>query len=116
MKIEWINYKGMQILFSDYKGLSSEEMIKHLKKETQMILQQKEPILYMADFTSTIFTTEFMHAVNEDGKLTKRLVKKSALVGITGMKAVMLNTFNMITGIKARAFDNEYKAKDYLVN
>lgn len=115
MKIQWIEYKEAKILYSDYRTLNPNEMIAQLQQETRLILQQKEPILYLANVTNTVISSEFMKEVNKDGRLTRTHVKKSAIIGVIGLKAIMLNTFNMITGIQARAFTDEIDAKEYLV-
>lgn len=116
MKVSWIEYKGKRILFSDYSGCTVEQMISQLKTETNMILQENGNVLYLADFTNTVISPDYMKAVNEAGKKTKSIVNKSALVGISGMKAMLMNTFNMITGLKARAFSDLILAKEYLIN
>jgi hypothetical protein len=110
-----MNYKGKKILSVDYKGLNEDEMIKLLEEESALIIKGKENILYFGDFTNTVLTTKFVNRATELGKITEKLTTRGALVGITGMKAVLLNTYNMFTGAKMKAFAHEAEAKEYLV-
>jgi len=41
--------------------------------------------------------------------------EKGAVLGVTGIKKVLLNAYNMVAGEKLRAFDSEEEAKEYLV-
>jgi hypothetical protein len=115
MKVSWIDYKGKRILFSDYQGLDNEEMIAQFKYETSIILKEKE-VLYLGDFHNSTISPDFMKMLNETGKQTQSIIKKSAVVGITGLKSILMNSFNMISGVKAKSFDEITKAKEYLVN
>jgi hypothetical protein len=115
MKLSWITYKSKKILFVDYRGKNTQEMIEQLEYETKVILEQKEPVLYLADFTGCPVSNEFMEKANSLGKLTAHLQARSAILGISGMKSVLLNTFNLFTSTKLRAFNSEIEAKEYLV-
>lgn len=115
MKQQWINHKGKKIFRIDYSGLSEQEMIKQLEEGTQLMLKQQEPILYLGIFTNTVLTTAFMNRANQLGKETEKIVARSALIGISGMKSVLVNTYNMLTGNKMRAFKDEEEAKEFLI-
>lgn len=114
MNVNWVEYKGKKILYSDFKGLNSSEMLNQLRYETDLICQDNREILYLADFTDTTISVEFMKAGNSAGQKTKKFVKRSAIIGVTGLKPMLLNTFNKVTGIEARAFHDIVKAKEYL--
>lgn len=113
----WIEYKEKKILFSDYSGLSSDDMVRQLEEETNIILESVEQkILYLASFDDIEFSPEFIKKGNELGKNTREKIHKSAFIGISGKKSFSLHSFNKITGINAKAFKNEIDAKEYLIN
>jgi hypothetical protein len=115
MKLKWINYKGKRILSADYSGLNEQEMLKQLEHGTSMWLKEKEPILYYGNFTNTTISTEFMQKANELGKQTNKLTERMAVVGLTsGVRSILLNTYNMMTGSKMKVFKTEQEAMDYL--
>jgi hypothetical protein len=55
-----------------------------------------------------------MKVANELGKKTEPLNERSAIVGVTGMKSVLLNTYNFFTGGKLKAYKTEAEAMEYL--
>jgi hypothetical protein len=115
MKIKWINHKGKRILYIDYSGLSDKEMIQQLDEGSAMMLKEKDPILYFGNFSNTIITNEFMNKANVWGKETKAKTEKMAVVGLTsGVRSILLNTYNMLTGAKMKVFSTEQEALDYL--
>ena len=115
MRVNWIIFNGKKILYSDYRNLKPDEMLKQLDEETKIILNSPGNVLYLGNFENTTITSEFMTKGKQVGKSTKHLVDKSAFVGITGLKSMLQNAFSMFTGIQAKAFSNENDAKDYLI-
>jgi hypothetical protein len=116
MKVNWIYHKNKRILYSDYRGMDTDTMITQLKHEADIILKEPSDVLYMANFENTVIAPQFMKVANELGKTTEKKVTKSSIIGITGLKGVLLNSYNLFTGSKMRAFKDENAAKDYLVN
>jgi hypothetical protein len=114
MKVNWIEYKGKRIIFSDYRGLNNEEMIDQFNYETNIILGEKD-VLYLGDFSNSNIGPDFVKLVNETGKKTKNMVKKSAIIGITGLQPILMNLFKEITGFKIKSFNEITKAKEYLI-
>jgi len=112
----WITYKGKRILYSDYRGMNTEQMIAQLREEANMIMNEPGKVLNLSNFEGTVIAPEFMKVANELGKTTEKKIEKSAVVGVTGVKAVLLNSYNMITGGNIRAFKDEESAKEYLVS
>lgn len=115
MKIKWINHKGKRILHIDYSGLTDQEMLKQLDYGSGLMLKEKEPFLYYGNFSETTISTEFMQKANEWGKQTNKVTQKMAVVGLTsGVRSILLNTYNMMTGSKMKVFKTEQEALDYL--
>jgi len=115
MKIKWINHKGKRILYADYSGLSEQDMIKQLDEGSAMLLKEKDSILYFGNFNNTVFTSEFMNKANQWGKDTNHKFSKMAIIGVaTGIRSILLNSYNKLTGSKMKVFTSEQEALDYL--
>jgi hypothetical protein len=114
MNIKWITHSNKRILYSDYRGLNSEQMISQIKQEAEIILKAGSKILYLGNFEGTVVDSAFMKIANELGKKTQVLNEKSAVVGVSGMKTVMLNTYNLFTKGQLKAFSTEEKALEFL--
>ena len=116
MKVNWIYHRNKKILYADYRGMDTDSMITQLKHEADIIMKESGNILYLGNFENTVIAPQFMKVANELGKTTEKKMEKSTIVGVTGLKAVLLNSYNMFTGGKIRACKDENSAKEYLVN
>jgi hypothetical protein len=114
MNVNWITYNNKRILRVDYRGLTHEEMIKQLEFESELILSETKPVLYLGIFTDVDANGDFLRRANELGKRTERRTQKSAILGITGIKKIALKTYKVITGADMTPFDNEQDALEYL--
>ncbi len=56
-----------------------------------------------------------MKAFTEAGKVTEELFSKTAVLGITGVKKILLNVVNKLTSVNAKPFTDIESAKDYLI-
>lgn len=116
MSINWTTQRGKRILHVDYRGMTPELMMDQLLKESNLIMKEAEPVNYLGIFEDTVVNSEFMNLANKLGKSTEPKTRKSAVVGVKGMKAVLLNTYSAITGSKMKAFKTEHDALNYLTN
>jgi hypothetical protein len=116
MPIQWIDYKGHKILYADYRGLISEEkMLQNLETEGEFYKTITSKILSLNDYRDTFVSNNFINKVTALGKINKDKNLRSAILGITGMKKILLNTFSTISGMPVRSFDDETEAKEYLI-
>ncbi|MBN2340265.1 MAG: hypothetical protein JXX29_05675 [Deltaproteobacteria bacterium] len=117
LQANWETYKGKQILNVCYTTCNStDEMIKLLEKELQMLKDAGGNSLLLADFRGTTVENEFMDKAKSIGKELEALTDKSAILGITGVKKILLMAYNKVAKGSLKPFDDETAAKDYLVN
>jgi hypothetical protein len=113
-----INYKDKKIYYFDHTGLPERELIDNINAGIKMILEtyDGEPILNLSNWTNTFGTNEVMDALKTDQqKDIYKKCKKIAVVGISGIKKILLNAINPLTGGKTRAFNTLEEAKEWLV-
>jgi len=116
MGAEWITHKGKKIIYINYADLKSDEMVKLVEKATQMIVDTKvNDNLVLTDVNNAVVSEEFMEAAKKNSKISLPLSKKSAIVGVTGMKKILLVTINRFSAKPRVPFDDLEKAKDWLV-
>ena len=103
MEVKWIEYNGKKVLFSNYEGCkTSEEMINILYKEVEILEQQENKTLVIANYNNSFGSNEYMSILKEMGKtVLSKKIEKTATMGITGQKDVKL-------------FDNQKEALDWL--
>ena len=117
MPISWIDYKGKKILFIDMKGAKSEEMLTIIEEQKKIIDESSEPVLLLNDFRDTFASSEYMDRAKKYGKEQKDKIKKTALLGIQGIKKILVRTYIMFSNNEnTKIFDNIEEAKEYLIN
>ncbi|MFN8255772.1 MAG: hypothetical protein U0W24_08805 [Bacteroidales bacterium] len=117
MSLSYINYKGKTILFVDYKGCkTASEMIGILEKVKELYEKSSTPFLALNDFTGTFGSSEFLNAASKHKELFDAKTIKTAVLGITGLKKVLLNGYNAFVKKKQVPFDTKEEALEYLVS
>jgi len=110
-----ITYKGKEISYLDYRGMKLEEILATIDKVSKNALLENKQRLQLSNLTGVFAVPEFMDKVKEAGKKTRHLTTRSAVVGVTGTKKLLLNVYNTFTGANMKAFDDEESAKEWLV-
>ena len=114
-KVEWITHKGKKILFSDYSNVKSQEEMHTIMNESLKIVNETPgKVSSLVDMTNASVGPDFMKAAKEEGKKFLHKRDKSALLGITGLKAMLLKGYNLFSGDSAKPFGTKEEALDYL--
>ncbi len=111
-------YKGKKIIFLDYTGVSHhiENMfMKVLDEAREYILSEGNDLLILVDVRNSYATSNMVQKMKEDGKVERPFIKKEAVVGITGMKEVLLKGINLFAKLDIKPFKTIEEAKDWLV-
>jgi hypothetical protein len=116
-RIYFIEHKGKKILHHDLSGCNAEECIKILEEAKINItkLPPDNSILGLNDVRNAKINTAVLEAAKEYGKMAKPYIAKSAIVGVDGIRNVMLQGIIQISNINLKQFDTIEKAKDWLV-
>jgi hypothetical protein len=113
-----MEYQGKNILYVDYRGqTASEEMIETLEEQIQVIRTSPTPVLVLSNFTESVVSIEYMtrlKAINQAVRDQK--MPKNAVLGITGLKVVLLQSYIHFTGASnIQVFNTEDEALVWLV-
>lgn len=114
-KVQKIQYKGKEIIYVHYGDLKEVQMIETLNQVEDIIVSDNKLHLQLINISDAFATPGFMAAAKSFGKRTHHLTERSAIVGISGVKALLLRSYNSVSGKKLKAFDTEEEAKEYLV-
>jgi hypothetical protein len=117
MAISYLHYKGKKIMFCDYSQCkTAEETIHVLNLAREEYLKSDEHFLVLNDFTGGVMSNEFMNLARKYGtELFDKRTPKTASIGITGMKKVLLSTYNVMVKNKLMMFDKKIEAMEFLV-
>ena len=116
-RVKWIEYEGKEILCDDYTNLQGEELVETIEVLTNHLIDSgKKEILLLIDLNNSYTNKEVVNAFTEAGKRVRPVVKRTAVLGITGVKKVLLNVVNKLSSIDANPFSTEEDAKKWLVS
>jgi hypothetical protein len=118
MPANWIEINKKKIFYVDYRGLKTQdEMIENLKTAAGLLLDSEPHFLFLADFRGATIGYEFQKQSNKLSTTIKKLQpEKAAIIGITGLKKLILNAFNLINKEKVVPFKTKEEAIAYLVS
>ena len=113
------NYKGKKIYISNYCNMKGQEyadlIYENTKKSIEHSKAEGESILIITNVKDTYITREILEAFKNVAKDIKPYAKKSAVLGVEGIKKMFLNTVNMFSSLQTKAFDSEIEACEWLI-
>jgi len=116
MSLSYITHKGKRILFIDYTQCkSTPEMLKVLDDVRKEYEKPGGQFLAINDFTGTYGSSEFLNAAQKHKELFDSKTIKTAVLGVTGIKKILLNGYNAFVKKKQMPFDSKAEALEYLV-
>lgn len=118
MHSKWIEYQGKKIFYQDFSNhyLDYEAVKKELAEVQAIVINNPiDSILVLANFTDTDIVGDLISALNTSSKLTKDYVRKTAVIGVSGIKKRLGDLLPKLTGQHLKYFDNELQAKMWLV-
>lgn len=118
MPVKLINHKGREILLIDYSECrNTDEMLVILNDAASLVRTLPGKGLHLIDTSNVSGSRKYMEAAKKAGKeLFNDKAEKVAIVGVTGVKKVLLMGYNKITPNKLIPFSTRQEALDYLVN
>ncbi|MCP4678486.1 MAG: hypothetical protein GY854_23850 [Deltaproteobacteria bacterium] len=114
--VNWINHKGKEILVLNYSKLADGEHLSQVDRvESSVQSTTQKEILKLTVITDTHINEAFMTRIEQLNHKYDSLVEKEAVVGITGLKKVLLKARGVVSSKEIKAFDDTEAAKDWLV-
>ena len=118
MRSKWIEHRGSKIFYQDFSELfyNYDSVKKELGEVQQVVTEQPlGSLLVLSNFTDTTIAGDLMNILNESSRITKDHVKKTAVLGVTGVKRRLADMLTKLTGQPLKYFDDEYLAKEWLI-
>ena len=117
MKSKWIEYNEKRIFFQDFANqFYNTEAVKKELEEVQAIVKAEpaNSVLVLSDFRNTNIGRDLLPIMNAASAATKDHVKRTAVLGLTGVKRALADMLTQLTGQALKYFDEELAAKDWL--
>ena len=117
MRSTWIEHKGKKIFYQDFsKHFYNSAAVKAELDEVQKVVtsQSKDSVLVLSDFRDTSVGSDLLSSMNAASAATKSYVRRTAVLGVTGMKRKLADLLTALTGQPLKYFDDIESAKDWL--
>ncbi len=113
-RVRTYQHRGKTILLHDYSGLSSAEALEVLRHAANLVDKRGAGLNILSNVTDTEASKEAVEALQALGRKATPYVRKSAIVGITGVKLVLLKAARVVLGRPINTFDSVQEAEDWL--
>jgi len=124
-RVVWQKHKNKEILLGDYSNIKSqEEYVKIIRQATAKSVKEiktryenpDHAVLMLIDIRDSIIGTETLSVFKENAKKIRPYIKKVAVLGIHGVRKILLESVVWFSGLDAKPFDSLEEAKDWLVS
>jgi hypothetical protein len=118
MRSKWIEHQGKKIFYQDFsKHFYNSAEVKAELDEVQKIVKAQPlgSLLVLSDFRDTHVGSDLLPAMNDASAATKAYVRKTAVLGVLGMKRKLADLLTALTGQPLKYFEDLESAKDWLV-
>ena len=118
MSVEFIQYHGVRILEVDFSNCESiDGQLALLEQYKQMSLTEPDGSLRsLVDFSNQKVSAEFTELAKEVTKQTAHKDYKVAVVGISQLQRIILNTLNRISKEQMKPFATRVEALNYVAS
>ena len=117
MRSTWTEHKGKKIFYQDFsKNFYNAAAVKAELMQVQKIVtaQPRDSVLVLSDFRDTSIGSDLLSSMNAASAATKIYVRKTAVLGVTGMKRKLADLLSALTGQPLKYFDDIEAAKNWL--
>ena len=118
MRSKWIEHKSRKIFYQDFSGLhfNSDDIKSELREVQAVVLAEpSNSVLALSDFRDTHVDHHLLSDLNASSRATKQHLRKTAVLGITGVKRTLADLLSALTGLPLKYFDDIESAKNWLV-
>lgn len=119
MSFSWMQHAGHKVLVVDYRDCrTQEQMIAQLDEVTRLVADAPAPLLALTNLEDCGIGPEFMSKAKQYGRdVYTRKDARHAIIGITGLKNMLLQGFLAASGSKhTKACATEAEALEWLTS
>ena len=118
MPVSYITHNGRKILYVNFKDMKTKDKVMdNIEEMKKFYVEATEDIYLLLDVRGTYNDPEVMDRLKTYGKqyFNGKSVKR-AVLGVSGVKKILLKGYAMFTKTEVQPFDSEEDAKDYLAS
>ena len=117
-RVEFVSYQSKLILIEDFSNLNpGPELMDTITTAQQLIATQPpKSVLALLDATNAHFDAEVLAAMKKFVVANTPFIKAAAVVGVTGLLHIALNSLAAVSGREFKTFPDRTAAMEYLVS
>jgi hypothetical protein len=121
MAVDWIKFRGEKVLFVDYANFKANEVLPQMRKAAELCNNSSFKVLLLANFENVDLgkvseRNEILQEAYQLGlKVFNEKTKKSAIIGMSGIKKMFYNLYVRFSKHEIKLFDTKESALAYLV-
>jgi hypothetical protein len=116
-RVQIVPHKGKQIVYLDFSGCKVADLLPALEEAKRVIAKQpKESGLILTNVTDTEISKDTSALMKDFTTHNKPYVKASAVVGVEGLKKIIYNAVQAVSGRHISSFGTIDQARDWLVS
>lgn len=110
-----LEYNGKPIILHDYNGLAGDDYA-HAVLENAALAEAEQSLdrLVLIDATNTVVNKEVMKAYRTIAGKTSPRLRKTAVIGTTGIQKLFVSSISTLFKLNVRAFDAKEEALQWL--
>ena len=116
MSVQWIEHKGREILYVDYRLKSPKQMLLTLESGFDVIGKSEQNILALFDYRDVPVGKVFMEESQKRCIALMHKKEKVALLGMNGIKELFFEKLKEELEGTVDSFDSEERAKEFLIS
>lgn len=115
-RASFIEYRGTALVYLDFSGvqIQADAMERIAAARAFIARQPKNSLFTLTNVDGSYYNREIVQAMGALVEHNKPYVVAGALVGVSGMMRIFLNTLNRVTGRRLTTFEKEADAKEWL--
>lgn len=116
-RIRFVDYKGKRILLEDFSNVKSEDELEKLIWQAETVVHSQLPksLLVVVDMTSSTFGPKVSQTSKEASKSNSPYIKASAMVGMSKLMEIILNSVRTVSGRSIASFGTREEAYEWLI-
>jgi hypothetical protein len=115
MPVSWVEHRGHDVLYVDYRNLGPAGCLETLHDQAAEVDAAREPVRTLVDARGAVFGSDFLDVAKIAARPNTVRTLKRAIVGADGFAREMLASFNASAGpVQMVPFATIEEALDYL--
>jgi hypothetical protein len=122
MKSRWTDHKGKKILYIDLSKFGGNDSAVDTELSQVISIMGQEvysqplkSVLVLVDLRDTMITRDVQRLISERIADTQKYIRKTAVVGLSGIRGIFLDYFARMAGSDTVGFDTPEPAEDWLI-